>query len=62
MDKPVCKLIGEDGNAFAIIGAVSKCLKRAGMADKAKEFTSKAFQQGSYDELLCLCDEYVEIE
>lgn len=30
MDKPKCKLIGGDGNVFAVIGAVSKALKRAG--------------------------------
>lgn len=28
MSKPICKLIGTDGNVFAIIGKVSKCLKR----------------------------------
>ena len=61
MDKPKCKLVGTDGNVFAIIGNVSKTLKRAGMADKAKEFTKKAFASGSYDEVLQLCTEYVEV-
>lgn len=56
------KLIGEDGNVFNIIGIVSKALKRAGMADKAAEFTKKAFTAGSYDDVLCLCMEYVEVE
>ena len=31
------KLVGEDGNAFAILGKVIKALKRAGHADLAKE-------------------------
>ena len=59
--KPTCQLVGGDGNAFAIIGTVSKCLKRAGMPDKAKEFQEKAFSSGSYDEVLRLCMEYVEV-
>lgn len=62
MDKPACELIGTDGNVFAIIGKVSKTLKRAGMTDKADEFTKKAFASGSYDKVLALCTEYVEVE
>jgi hypothetical protein len=56
------KLTGEDGNVFNIIGKVSKSLKRAGMADKAKEFTDKAFKADSYDAVLLLCFEYVDVE
>ena len=41
MTKPKCKLIGEDGNVFAIIGRVSKTLKRNGQIDKVKEFKKK---------------------
>lgn len=62
MDKPVCKLVGTDGNVFSIIGAVSKTLKRAGQPEKAKEFQNKAFSSGSYDAVLQLCMEYVEVE
>ena len=61
-NKPACKLIGEDGNVFAIIGNVSRTLRRAGMADKAKEFSAKAMNSGSYDEVLRLCMEYVDVE
>lgn len=62
MDKPICKLVGEDGNVFGIITRVSQTLKRAGLNDRAVEFRNKAFSSGSYDEVLTLCDEYVEIE
>lgn len=55
------QLSGEDGNAFSIIGRVSKALKRAGEAELAKEFTDKAFAAGSYDEILRLCMEYVDV-
>lgn len=59
--KPECKLIGEDGNVFNVIGRVSKSLKRAGMKEAADEFMQKAFSSGSYDEVLRLAMEYVEI-
>lgn len=40
MKKPICKLVGTDGNVFAIIGAVSKALRRAGpnVQDRARSF------------------------
>ena len=60
--KPVCKLVGVDGNVFNIIGVVSKTLKRAGQSDKASEFTAKAFKSGSYNEVLTLCFEYVDVK
>lgn len=61
-EKPVCQLSGEDGNVFSIIGRVSKTLKRAGQYDKAEEFKDKATHAHSYDEVLQLCFEYVEVE
>lgn len=61
-EKPTVQLTGEDGNVFAIIGRVSKALKRAGFPDMAQEFTQKAMSAKSYDEVLCLCDDYVEVE
>ena len=61
MEKPECKLIGEDGNAFNIIGRVSKTLEKSGKPDVAKEFQEKAFNCGSYTELLSLVSDYVEI-
>ena len=46
------QMVGEDGNAFAIIGRVSKALGRAGVsAEEVEEFTEEAMS-GDYDELL----------
>jgi hypothetical protein len=59
--KPKCQLTGIDGNVFNIIGVVSKTLKKAGLKDKSEEFSSKAVQQESYDAVLRLCFEYVEV-
>lgn len=60
--KPKCELIGTDGNAFAIIGKVSKTLKQNNLAEKAAEFRTKAMNSESYDKLLNLVNEYVDVE
>lgn len=60
--KPRCKLSGIDGNAFSIIGHVSKTIRRAGYPEKAKEFSSKAFNAESYDALLQLAMTFVEVQ
>ena len=59
--KPKCKLVGTDGNVFSIIGKVRDSLRNAGLRDKADEFSSKAMKQHSYDDVLSLCFEYVEV-
>ncbi len=56
-----CQLVGSDGNVFAIIGNVKRTLERAGLRDKAKEFTKRALEAGSYDEVLQMCFEYVDV-
>ena len=60
--KPTVKLIGEDGNAFSIMGLVKKTLKHAG-ADK--EYVDKYLNEatsGDYDHLLVVSIEYVNVE
>jgi hypothetical protein len=60
--KPTVKLVGEDGNAFSIMGRVKKALRRAG-ADK--EYIDKYLSEatsGDYDNLLVVSMEYVNVE
>lgn len=59
MNKPKCRLTGEDGNAFAIIGRVIKALQKAGQGHLVSEFQSKAMSS-NYDHLLAVCLEYVD--
>lgn len=59
--KPQCSLVGIDGNVFVVIGHVAKTLKRAGLVTEAQEFQTRAFSSSSYDSVLRLCFEYVEI-
>ncbi len=47
----VVKLTGNDGNAFAILGAVSKALKCAGHLDAVNSFMEEAMSD-DYDHLL----------
>lgn len=61
MAKPKCKLVGQDGNVFNVIGRVSKALEGAGDAEKADEFRTKAFSVESYDEVLQLAMQYCEV-
>jgi hypothetical protein len=60
-DKPECRLTGTDGNVFAIIGNVSRTLKQAGLKEQAEEFRRKAMGAQSYDEVLRLCMDYVDV-
>ena len=50
----VVKLVGTDGNAFALIGKVSKAMQQAGLQAEAVEFRQAAFESKSYDDLLQL--------
>ena len=55
-----CVLVGTDGNAFAVIGTVARCLKRAGKRDRAKAWVEDATSSKSYDELMTKLHHYVD--
>jgi len=51
-----------DGNAFAILGAVQRALRQAGIdEEEIKEFFEEA-TSGDYDHLLETCMRWVEVE
>lgn len=60
-NKPTCKLTGVDGNVFAIIGTVKRTLERAGLRDEARAFSAQAMQSASYDDVLALCFDFVDV-
>ena len=64
MNRPVCKLIGEDGNIFNLIGIASRTLKDNGLPDQAEEMRKRIMggETQSYDEELRIIMEYVEVE
>ncbi len=52
------RLVGEDGNAFSILGRVSKAMRRAGWTQaEVEEYIAEA-TSGNYDNLLRITMEY----
>jgi hypothetical protein len=60
-NKPKCKLIGEDGNIYNLMGIASRTLKQNNMRDEAKEMCDRITSSKSYDDALIIISEYVEI-
>ena len=58
-EKVTVKLVGEDGNAYSILGRVSKALRRSGQHEAAAEYLERA-TAGDYDNLLAVTMEYVD--
>jgi len=58
-DRVPCRLVGEDGNVFAILGRASKALKLAGRPEQSKEMFERVQACKSYDEALSIVQEYV---
>lgn len=57
------KLVGEDGNAFAIMGRVKRAMARAGISAEDQKTYQEECMSGDYDNLLAVtmntvsCDE-----
>ena len=60
--RPKMKLVGQDGNIFAILGRASRLLKENGQPQQAKEMSSRVYQSGDYYKALNIISEYVETE
>ena len=60
--RPKMKLVGQDGNIFAILGRASRLLKKNGQPQQAKEMSSRVYQSGDYYKALNIISEYVETE
>ena len=60
--RPKMKLVGQDGNIFAILGRASRLLKKNGQPEQAKEMADRDYQSGNSCEALDIISEYVETE
>ncbi|MDD3052502.1 MAG: hypothetical protein PHR06_15365 [Candidatus Cloacimonetes bacterium] len=56
------QLIGENGNAFNIIGKVRKEMKRNGVSNDEIDLFINEAMSGDYDNLLRTCMKYVNVE
>lgn len=52
IDKPTLKLVGQDGNAFFILGRAHQAARRAGWPDAKWKAVSEKARSGDYDNLL----------
>lgn len=52
-------MIGAEGNVFYQMGLVAKTLNQEGLQDKAEEMLKRVQTSGSYEEALCIMQEYV---
>jgi len=62
IEKPVVRLIGEDGNAALIMARVKKALKRAGVPKSVIEKYLAESKSGDYDNLLQTAIKYADCE
>ena len=60
--RPKMKLVGMDGNIFAILGRASQLLRKNGQADQAKEMIRRVQQSENYYKALNIISEYVQTE
>jgi len=61
VDRLVLTLIGEDGNAFAILGKARQALRQAGRGDEWAAFQADA-TSGDYDHLLAVVMERFRVQ
>ena len=61
-EKPTVQLTGNDGNAFAVMGAVTAALRNAGYTNKeVHEYQSQAMS-GDYNNLLAVSMRWANVE
>lgn len=56
------ELVGQDGNAFAIIGRVSQALRRAGVKSEEVDAFRTEAMSGDYNHLLGTCMKWVDVQ
>lgn len=62
--RPLCPLLGQDGNIFHLMGIAARVLRQNGMVSEAKEMQTRIMGGAcrSYAEALSIIGEYVETE
>src|SRR5688572_30406492 len=59
--KPPVKLIGQDGNAFAVLGACQRAARRAGWSAEQWSQVRDEMTSGDYDHLLATAMEHFDV-
>ncbi len=58
LPKVNCKLVGQDGNAFFIMGRFDQAARKAGWTKEEIDKVLKDAMSGNYDHLLCVISEH----
>ena len=61
MVKPAVKLIGEDGNAFVILGVCKSAARKAKMPKEKIDAILEEMMSGDYDHLLRTACKYFDV-
>ena len=62
MDKPTVNLVGEDGNAFFILGKVKKALRKFGCSNEYIDNYITDATSSDYNHLIQTTMEYVNVK
>ena len=61
-ERPVLKLVGQDGNAFAVLGLAIRAARAAGWSEEEiGEYKTRAMS-GNYDNLLAVTQEFFDVQ
>ncbi len=61
MDKPKLKLVGTDGNAYAVLGAAQSAARKAGWDKGRIEALLKEAMSGDYNHLLATVQQHFNV-
>ena len=62
MNKPSCKLIGENGNIYNLMAIARRTLINVGQNENAQKMIDEITSSKSYDEALMIINNYVKVE
>ena len=56
------ELVGQNGNAFNILGICLRAMRRAGLSKEEQDAFQAEAMSGNYDHLLATCIEWFNVE
>jgi hypothetical protein len=60
--RPTVRLVGTDGNAFAVLGHVMRALREAGWTQEERDAFRAEATSGDYDHLLGTIMKHLDVE
>jgi hypothetical protein len=60
-EKPELRLVGQDGNAFMVLGLAQRAARKAGWPKEQIDAFLKEAMKGDYDNLLRVCMEHFDV-